>query len=395
MTGASGMQPCNVLEWNKIQWKRMTRWFDTRWWSVGMMEEHGWRNGHEKRLNENYGRDETAVWWVELFILHMLLLKDVQKTVVVTQIQYITVCDATASLPKFRVFRKCVSSAKCRKSKGWSLSLSWCIGSFSTIQHKKESLSPSVSFVKNQVACLVRIVLCELRLGRKKPDQCRLFCTTFFSPLNSCCNIFLHNISFFTKKKFPCERREVCTEYLTARTFFSVPCQSLSVWLFVVLSRRFSHAQHVRVAQGTSFFYDQRVLRASQQNILFPHIMSLLGSDSVYFLFDSTTIPDTFSTNADWNQIKPLCTPPRGWTVWPSGHTTSHHIPSESFVKNQISCLARIVLCERRLGREPRSMSSLLHNLLFSFTFLFFLWRLFWKFCFYSIFAFLLSIFQY
>ena len=21
-----------------------------------------WRNGHEKRLNENYGRDETVVW---------------------------------------------------------------------------------------------------------------------------------------------------------------------------------------------------------------------------------------------------------------------------------------------------------------------------------------------
>ena len=26
------------------------------------VEEHGWRNGHEKRLNENYGRDETQVW---------------------------------------------------------------------------------------------------------------------------------------------------------------------------------------------------------------------------------------------------------------------------------------------------------------------------------------------
>ena len=25
-----------------------------------MMEEHGWRNGHEKRLNENYGPDKTV-----------------------------------------------------------------------------------------------------------------------------------------------------------------------------------------------------------------------------------------------------------------------------------------------------------------------------------------------
>ena len=32
--------------------KRMTRWFDTIWWSVVLMEEHGWRNEHEKRPSE-------------------------------------------------------------------------------------------------------------------------------------------------------------------------------------------------------------------------------------------------------------------------------------------------------------------------------------------------------
>ena len=35
---------------------------NTKWWSVGMIEEHGWRNGHEKKPNENYGRDKTVVW---------------------------------------------------------------------------------------------------------------------------------------------------------------------------------------------------------------------------------------------------------------------------------------------------------------------------------------------
>ena len=62
-------------------------------------KEHGWRNVHEKKPNENNGRDETEVWEVELFNLPMVLLKVVQKTVVVPQIQYIAVCDATTSFP--------------------------------------------------------------------------------------------------------------------------------------------------------------------------------------------------------------------------------------------------------------------------------------------------------
>ena len=53
--------------------------------------------------------------------------------------------------------------------------------------------------------------------------------------------------------------------------------------------------------------------------------------------------------------------------------------PSESFAKNQIACSARIVLCELRLGSKPRSMSSLPHDLLFSFTFFFFLVTYFLK----------------
>ena len=42
--------------------------------------------------------------------------------------------------------------------------------------------------------------------------------------------------------------------------------------------------------------------------------------------------------------------------------------PSKSFVKNLIACVVKIVLC----GRKPRSKSSHLHYLLFSFTFFFF-----------------------
>ena len=64
-----------------------------------MIEDHGWRTEHEKKPNQNYGRDETVVWWVELVILHMVLLNDVQKIVVVQQIQYIAVCDATTNSP--------------------------------------------------------------------------------------------------------------------------------------------------------------------------------------------------------------------------------------------------------------------------------------------------------
>ena len=56
------------------------------------MEEHGWRNEHEKKPNENYGRDKTEVWEIELFNLPMVLLK-------VPQIQYIAVCGGKTSSP--------------------------------------------------------------------------------------------------------------------------------------------------------------------------------------------------------------------------------------------------------------------------------------------------------
>ena len=48
---------------------------DTKWWSVRMIEEHRWRIVHEKKPNQNNGRDATAVWEVEFVIVHMVLLK--------------------------------------------------------------------------------------------------------------------------------------------------------------------------------------------------------------------------------------------------------------------------------------------------------------------------------
>ena len=60
-----------------------------------------------------------------VFFLHMVLLKkDVQKTVVVPQIQNIAVCDAKTKVFQFRVSRNCGSSAKCNKPIGWSMFLS-------------------------------------------------------------------------------------------------------------------------------------------------------------------------------------------------------------------------------------------------------------------------------
>ena len=73
----------------------------TKWWSVELIEEHGWRNGHEKRPNENYGRDKTVVWWIELVILHMVL-KVAQELVVVPQTQYIAVCHGKTNSHKLQ-----------------------------------------------------------------------------------------------------------------------------------------------------------------------------------------------------------------------------------------------------------------------------------------------------
>ena len=120
-----------------------------------------------KRPNEKYGRDKTEVWEIELFNLPMVLLK-VQEPVVVPQIQYIAVCDGKTSLPQHRVFRNCGTSEKRSATIGWSMSFSWCRGFVPPSKKKKKAwLRPPEKLVKSQIARVVRIVLCELRLGRK------------------------------------------------------------------------------------------------------------------------------------------------------------------------------------------------------------------------------------
>ena len=116
---------------------------NTKWWSVGMIEEHRWRNGHEKKPNENYGRDKkTVVWWVELVILHMVLVNDVQKIVVVPQIQYTAVCDATTNSPKLQVCSGIVDI--CSKAMEWWMFLSWCRGFFPPFKTKENFLLLSI-----------------------------------------------------------------------------------------------------------------------------------------------------------------------------------------------------------------------------------------------------------
>ena len=143
-------------------------WFEKRWWTVGLMEEHGWRNGHKKKPHANNGRDETVVWWVELVILHIVLLKEVQKNVVVQQIQYIAVCHGKTKFPQFTVFRNCGSwPAKCSTTMEWSMPLSWCRSFFPPFNKKKTWWNQPESFVKSHIACVVKTVLCGLRPGRK------------------------------------------------------------------------------------------------------------------------------------------------------------------------------------------------------------------------------------
>ena len=118
-------------------------------------------------------------------------------------------------------------------------------------------------------------------------------------------------------------------------------------------------------------FYDRHVLRASQQNILHPHIMSLLGVPTLS-TFCSTPPPSRTPSPQTLTGIRSNSSALRQEDGQFGPLATRHPTTSlqKSFVKNQIACLARTVLCDR-LGRKPRSMSSLLHYILFSFTFFF------------------------
>ena len=76
-------------------------WVRKRWWSVGLMEKHGWRNGHEKRPNEKLRTKQDRSLRNRVVQFTMVLLKVVQEPVVVPQIQYIAVCDGKTSSLNF------------------------------------------------------------------------------------------------------------------------------------------------------------------------------------------------------------------------------------------------------------------------------------------------------
>ena len=157
-------------------------------------------NGDKKRLNENYGRDEAVVWWVELFILHMVLLKDVQKNCrgATDSVHFRVSCnDKTLNLECSETV-EVLQNAESRQGGQCHWRDAFAFHHYS--KQEKGSLSPSESFVKNQIACLVRVVLCERRLVRKNPinvvssPRPSVLLRFFF------CNIFSHNISLLQRR---------------------------------------------------------------------------------------------------------------------------------------------------------------------------------------------------
>ena len=90
---------------------------------------------------------------------------------------------------------------------------------FPTIQNEKKSLSPSESFAKNQIACSVRLVLCELRLGSKPRSMSSLlhyllcsllFCNLFPERNFLFPNIFSFDCFFFFQNIFCIHWRNIC-----------------------------------------------------------------------------------------------------------------------------------------------------------------------------------------
>ena len=119
----------------------MTAWFEKRWWTVGLMEEHGWRNVHEKKPNENNVRDETVVWQVELFnFTNGAAQSGAGRSATDSMHCRLWWKD---NFPQFGVFRNCGGSEKRNTTTGWAMSLSWCRGFFVTLQKEKESLIES------------------------------------------------------------------------------------------------------------------------------------------------------------------------------------------------------------------------------------------------------------
>ena len=158
------------------------------------MEEHGWRNGHEETPNQNYGRDMTEAWEVELFKT-CGALKMVQELVVVPQIQCIAVCDR----------KTCSLNLECSETvEGPQSAIQrWggqcpCRGTeaFPTIQKEKESLMESSREPCEEPDCMCD-ENCVVWTSNWAWDPINVS-TTFFSPFSFYCNIFSGKMSPLT-----------------------------------------------------------------------------------------------------------------------------------------------------------------------------------------------------
>ena len=115
--------------------------FEKRWWTVGLIEEYGWRIVNEKKPNENNGRDETVVWEVELFNFTNGAAQGGARTCRSATDSMQCRLSWKDKFTEFRVFRNCGRwSAKCNTTMVWSMSLSWCRGFFPPFKNKTYGL---------------------------------------------------------------------------------------------------------------------------------------------------------------------------------------------------------------------------------------------------------------
>ena len=145
-------------------------WFTERRWGVGGKEmkcgidgraQKKKRTRKEAKWKQRTRRDRSVMSRVGHFA-HGPAHVHKKKTVVVPQIQYIAVCDATT----------CSLNSECSETVEDDLQNAvqrWCgqcpcRDALAFSHQKMGSLSTSESFVKSQIACSVRIVLCELLL---------------------------------------------------------------------------------------------------------------------------------------------------------------------------------------------------------------------------------------
>ena len=95
-----------------------------------------------------------------------------------------------------------------------------------------------------------------------------------------------------------CHRTHIFLRSCQSLLVFSVFCTCVTLFFTCTIRACDSRL-------GPSSRDDRRVLRVSQQNILSTHRVCI---DSIFFLFDVTTILNNVSRDADRNQTDPLCT---------------------------------------------------------------------------------------